>query len=90
MVTMRCIVGLVLAGRVLSTFHRTLTGTQVSKCLSIKGAEDTINKPHAFEISTMEESMFFIAESDKVQLVVHAITLCRFLDQLHALLPISL
>jgi hypothetical protein len=38
---------------------------EVSKCLSIKGAEDTINRPHAFEISTMEESMFFIAESDK-------------------------
>jgi len=37
----------------------------VNKCLSIKGAEDTINKPFAFEISTHTESMFFIAESDK-------------------------
>lgn len=38
---------------------------EVKKCLSIKGAEDTINKPHAFEISTTDDSMFFIAESDK-------------------------
>lgn len=39
---------------------------QVNKCLSIKGAEDTINKPNAFEISTQSESMFFIADVDKV------------------------
>jgi hypothetical protein len=37
----------------------------VKKCLSIKGAEDTINKPHAFEISTTDDNMFFIADSDK-------------------------
>ncbi|KAG2491125.1 hypothetical protein HYH03_010569 [Edaphochlamys debaryana] len=37
----------------------------VNKCLSIKGAEDTINKANAFEISTQTESMFFIADSDK-------------------------
>ncbi|KAJ9520198.1 hypothetical protein QJQ45_030120 [Haematococcus lacustris] len=37
----------------------------VNKCLSIKGAEDTINKAYAFEISTHTESMFFIAESEK-------------------------
>ena len=41
---------------------------EVNKCLSIKGAEDRVNKPHAFEISTVEESMFFIADSDKVPL----------------------
>lgn len=40
---------------------------QVNKCLSIKGAEDTINKPFAFEISTNNDSMFFIAESEKVR-----------------------
>eukprot|EP00967_Tisochrysis_lutea_P155472 scaffold311261_cov17-Tisochrysis_lutea.AAC.1 len=40
--------------------------TQVNKCLSIKGAEDTINKPFAFEISTHAESMFFIADTEKV------------------------
>lgn len=45
--------------------------TQVNKCLSIKGAEDTINKPHAFEISTTEANMFFIADSDKVNVVNH-------------------
>jgi hypothetical protein len=40
---------------------------QVNKCLSIKGAEDTINKPNAFEISTHTESMFFIADTDKAR-----------------------
>lgn len=39
---------------------------QVNRCLSIKGAEDTINKPFAFEISTIDDSMFFIADSEKV------------------------
>ncbi|KFM26111.1 Pleckstrin-like proteiny domain-containing protein 1 [Auxenochlorella protothecoides] len=37
----------------------------VNHCLSIKGAEDAINKPHAFEISTADASMYFIADSDK-------------------------
>ncbi|GAX78029.1 hypothetical protein CEUSTIGMA_g5471.t1 [Chlamydomonas eustigma] len=37
----------------------------INKCLSIKGAEDTINKPFAFEVSTNSESMFFIAETEK-------------------------
>uniref|UniRef100_A0A7R9VEP3 PH domain-containing protein n=1 Tax=Chlamydomonas euryale TaxID=1486919 RepID=A0A7R9VEP3_9CHLO len=37
----------------------------VNKCLSIKGAEDAINKPFAFEISTQNDSMYFIAESEK-------------------------
>jgi hypothetical protein len=40
---------------------------EVNRCLSIKGAEDAINKPHAFEISTTEDSMFFVADSDKVR-----------------------
>ncbi len=39
--------------------------SQVKKCLSIKGAEDAINKPHAFEVSTTDDAMFFIADSDK-------------------------
>lgn len=43
-----------------------LLWSQVNKCLSIKGAEDTINKPFAFEISTHTESMFFIADTEKV------------------------
>lgn len=37
----------------------------VSKCLSVKGAEDTINKPCAFEISTHVDTMYFIADNDK-------------------------
>lgn len=45
---------------------------QVKKCLSIKGAEDAINKPHAFEVSTTDCSMFFIADSDKVGTVTHS------------------
>ena len=44
----------------------TFSLTQVNRCLSIKGAEDTINKPYAFEISTIDDSMFFIADSEKV------------------------
>lgn len=50
---------------------------EVNRCLSIKGAEDAINKPHAFEISTTDQNMYFIADSDKVteqsgpELVVH-------------------
>lgn len=38
---------------------------EVQKCLSIKGAEDIINKPHAFEISTHTDNMFYFADSDK-------------------------
>jgi hypothetical protein len=37
----------------------------VNKCLSIKGAEDTINKAFAFEISTHDDSKFFITDSEK-------------------------
>lgn len=39
---------------------------EVNRCLSIKGAEDAINRPHAFEISTTDQNMYFIADSDKV------------------------
>lgn len=42
---------------------------QVNRCLSIKGAEDILNKPHAFEVSTTDDSMFFIADTDKVCLI---------------------
>ena len=38
---------------------------EVKRCLSIKGAEDAINKPHAFEVATADESLFFVADSDK-------------------------
>lgn len=39
---------------------------QVNRCLSIKGAEDAINKPFAFEISTTDSNMYFVADKDKV------------------------
>ena len=38
---------------------------EVNRCLSIKGAEDAINKPFAFEISTTDTNMYFIADTDK-------------------------
>ena len=44
-----------------------LSPVQVRRCLSIKGAEDLLNKPHAFEISTTDDSMFFIADTDKAR-----------------------
>merc|ERR1712060_348588 len=39
----------------------------VDKCLSVKGAEDALNKPYAFELSTNEDTMYFIADGDKVK-----------------------
>ncbi|KNA24155.1 hypothetical protein SOVF_018540 [Spinacia oleracea] len=39
---------------------------QVGRCLTVKGAEDTLNKPFSFEISTSDGcTMYFIADSDK-------------------------
>lgn len=40
---------------------------EVKQCLSVKGAEDTLNKPCAFEISTHMDTMYFIADSDKAR-----------------------
>ncbi|GMH27151.1 hypothetical protein Nepgr_028994 [Nepenthes gracilis] len=37
----------------------------VSTCLTIKGAEDVLNRPYAFELSTRTETMYFIADSEK-------------------------
>mmetsp|Transcript_11582 Transcript_11582/g.42353 ORF Transcript_11582/g.42353 Transcript_11582/m.42353 type:complete len:135 (-) Transcript_11582:1275-1679(-) len=37
----------------------------ISQCLSVKGAEDVINRPHSFEISTQAESNYYIADTDK-------------------------
>lgn len=38
----------------------------VGRCLTVKGAEDVINKPYAFEISIAGGyTMFFIADSEK-------------------------
>ena len=52
-----------------SQISLSLDALQVNRCLSIKGAEDILNKPHAFEVSTTDDSMFFIADTDKVCLV---------------------
>eukprot|EP00898_Chlorokybus_atmophyticus_P004334 jgi/Chlat1/4901/Chrsp31S04910 len=40
---------------------------QVDRCVSVKGAEDAINMPNAFEISTHDSTrpMYFIADTDK-------------------------
>lgn len=37
----------------------------VSGCLTVKGAEDLLNKPFAFEVSTSQNTMYFIADSEK-------------------------
>ncbi|PIA59350.1 hypothetical protein AQUCO_00400321v1 [Aquilegia coerulea] len=37
----------------------------VGTCLTVKGAEDVLNKQFAFELSTNSETMYFIADSDK-------------------------
>ena len=56
------------AERVIVLKNKRVTVLQVNRCLSIKGAEDILNKPHAFEVSTTDDSMFFIADTDKVRL----------------------
>uniref|UniRef100_A0A0D6R1M5 PH domain-containing protein n=1 Tax=Araucaria cunninghamii TaxID=56994 RepID=A0A0D6R1M5_ARACU len=38
---------------------------QVNTCLTVKGAEDVLNKQFAFELSTSRETMYFIADNDK-------------------------
>jgi len=38
---------------------------EVKTCLSVKGAEDALNMPHAFEISTNFDTMYYRADSDK-------------------------
>ncbi|CAL9123572.1 unnamed protein product [Musa textilis] len=37
----------------------------VASCLTVKGAEDVLNRPLAFEISTRAETMYFIADTEK-------------------------
>ncbi|CAM8897821.1 hypothetical protein QQ045_024627 [Rhodiola kirilowii] len=36
----------------------------VASCLTVKGAEDVLNKPFAFEMSTSIDTMYFIADSE--------------------------
>ena len=37
----------------------------VSRCLSVKGAEDTLNRQHAFELSSRTDTVYFVADSAK-------------------------
>lgn len=37
----------------------------VSTCLTVKGAEDVLNRQFAFELSTRSDTMYFIADSEK-------------------------
>ncbi|KAK4792238.1 hypothetical protein SAY86_022673 [Trapa natans] len=37
----------------------------VAACLTVKGADDILNKQHAFELSTRDDTMYFIADSEK-------------------------
>uniref|UniRef100_A0A7N0RER6 PH domain-containing protein n=1 Tax=Kalanchoe fedtschenkoi TaxID=63787 RepID=A0A7N0RER6_KALFE len=37
----------------------------VASCLTVKGAEDVLNKPFAFELSTRNDTMYFVADSEK-------------------------
>ncbi|KAF3559657.1 hypothetical protein Bca4012_030061 [Brassica carinata] len=37
----------------------------VGDCLTVKGAEDVVNKPFAFEISSGNYTLFFVADNDK-------------------------
>nr|XP_016471992.1 PREDICTED: pleckstrin homology domain-containing protein 1-like [Nicotiana tabacum] len=37
----------------------------VANCLTVKGAEDVLNKQFAFELSTGRDTMYFIADSEK-------------------------
>ena len=37
----------------------------VASCLTVKGAEDVLNRQFAFELSTPRETMYFIADSEK-------------------------
>lgn len=43
----------------------------VSSCLTVKGAEDVLNKQFAFELSTNRDTMYFIADTDKVCLLIN-------------------
>lgn len=45
----------------------------MQKCLSIKAAEDIIGKKHAFELQSVEETMYFVADTDKVNTLTHAL-----------------
>jgi hypothetical protein len=37
----------------------------VASCLTVKGAEDVLHRQYAFEFSTRNDTMYFIADSEK-------------------------
>ncbi|KAK2982608.1 hypothetical protein RJ640_024668 [Escallonia rubra] len=37
----------------------------VAQCLVVKGAEDAVNKPFAFEVSTESDNMYYVANTEK-------------------------
>ncbi|XVF68958.1 hypothetical protein PTKIN_Ptkin11bG0042500 [Pterospermum kingtungense] len=37
----------------------------VAYCLTVKGAEDVVNKAFAFELSTRDSTMYFVADTEK-------------------------
>ncbi|KAK2995951.1 LOW QUALITY PROTEIN: hypothetical protein RJ640_003743 [Escallonia rubra] len=37
----------------------------VAQCLVVKGAEDAVNKPFAFEVSTESDTMYYVADTEK-------------------------
>lgn len=48
----------------------------MSSCLTVKGAEDVLNKQFAFELSTNRDTMYFIADTDKVSLSLQLFRSC--------------
>ncbi|XP_010521938.1 PREDICTED: pleckstrin homology domain-containing protein 1 [Tarenaya hassleriana] len=39
----------------------------VGDCLTVKGADDAVNKPFAFELSTGRYTMYFLADNEKAK-----------------------
>ncbi|KAK2985711.1 hypothetical protein RJ640_002942 [Escallonia rubra] len=37
----------------------------VAQCLVVKGAEDAVNKPFAFEVSTESDTMYYVSDTEK-------------------------
>lgn len=58
----------------------------MARCLSIKGAEDLINKPYAFEIATQYDSMYYLADNDKARAVLLSIAVWLHLEAIWDLL----
>jgi subtilase family serine protease len=53
------------ADAVVTSSSQTRGVVDVSRCLSVKGAEDVLNKQHAFELSSRTDTVYFVADSAK-------------------------